>query len=170
MDSDFDYIMSIENDEEIAIEKDPVKAAEKPMQVTWSCLSPPYAEKDIMGKGYGEVWQGKRTETLYVSQVIRRFLVDEDGAVESILMHCLKPKTGSGITLEDTSKHLLPDELQFELSNIIAGPFEGSFQMAQSVLMFHVTVWRTAKPFPNLHQDEEGRNVHLRVKNFIFSS
>ena len=124
MDSDFDDIMSIENEEEIAIEEDPVKAAEKQMQVTWSSLSPPYAEKDIMGKWYGVVWQGKRTETLYVSQVVRRFLVDEDGAVESILMRCLKPKTGSGITLEDTPKHLPPDEFQFKLSNIIAGPFE----------------------------------------------
>ena len=92
MDSDFDDIMSIENDEEIAIEEDPVKAAEKQMQVTWS--SPPYAGKDIMGKWYGVVWQGKRYETLYVSQVVRRFLVEEDGAVESILMHCLSPRQG----------------------------------------------------------------------------
>ena len=39
-------------------------------------------------------------------------------------MQSLKPKLGSGITLEDTPKHLPADEFQFRLSNIIAGSLE----------------------------------------------
>jgi hypothetical protein len=49
-------------------------------------------------KAKQKVWQGKRTETLSVARVLKRFLVDEDGPVDSILMYSLKPKSGSGIT------------------------------------------------------------------------
>ena len=108
----------------LPIEVDPTKAAELEMKSAWLSLSPPIAEKDIIGKRYGVVWQGKRTETLYVAKVIKRFLVDENGPVETLLMQSLKPKLGSGITLEDIPKYLPVDEFQFRLSDIIAGPLE----------------------------------------------
>jgi len=55
-----------------------------------------------LGNWYAVVWQGKRTEILYIAQATKRFLVDKDGDVDSILMRCLKPKIGSGTTLEHT--------------------------------------------------------------------
>ena len=103
---------------------DPISAAKKKMKETWHSLSPPKPEEEIVGNWYGVVWQGKRGEVLYIAQVVRRFLVDKDGPIDSILMRCLKPKIGSGITLEDTPKHLPPDESHFQLSNVIAGPMK----------------------------------------------
>ena len=113
-----------DSDDILPIEVDPTKAAELEMKCASLSLSPPIAEKDIIGKWYGVVWQGKRTETLYVAKVIKRFLVDENEPVETLLMQSLKPKLGYGITLEDTPKHLPADEFQFRLSDIIAGPLE----------------------------------------------
>ena len=52
--------------------------------------------------------------------------MDENGPVDSVIMRCLKPKVGSGIILEDTPSHLLPDESHFPLCNVIAGPLEVS--------------------------------------------
>ena len=59
-----------------------------------------------------------------MAKVIRRFLVDQHGPVESILMRCLKPKAGAGTLLEDTPSHLPPDESYFALKDIVAGPLE----------------------------------------------
>jgi len=91
------------------------------MKLTWSSISLPNAEESIVGNWYAVVWQGKRTEILYIAQATKRFLVDKDGDVDSILMRCLKPKIGSGTTLKGTPKHLPPDEFHFKLTNIIAG-------------------------------------------------
>ena len=63
-----------------------------------------------------------RSERLYIAKVVSRFLVDENGPVESLIMRCLKPKVGSGTILEDIPPHLPPDEGFFKLADIIAGP------------------------------------------------
>ena len=44
---------------------------------------------------------------------MNRFLVDEDGYIDTLCMRCLKPKVGSGTILEDTPTHLPPDEHLF---------------------------------------------------------
>ena len=66
----------------------------------------------------------RRTSLVNGMGGVAGFLVDKDGPVDTILMQSLKSKLGSGVTLEDTPKHLPADEFQFRLSNIIAGPLE----------------------------------------------
>ncbi|KAG1653515.1 hypothetical protein GQR58_025525 [Nymphon striatum] len=60
---------------------------------------------------------------LFVGKVLRRFLDDENGPTESLEMKCLKPKVGSGTTLEDTPTQL-PDISLVSLAVVIAGPLE----------------------------------------------
>ena len=47
---------------------------------------------------------------LFIAKLLKRFLKDEDGPAEEFFMRCLKPKLDTGTTLEDTPKHLPPDE------------------------------------------------------------
>ena len=77
-------------------------------------------------------YSGKRTESIYVAKLLQRFLTDEDGHVDTLLMKCLKPNIGSGTVLEDTPAHLPPDEPYFNLSDVIAGPL-GVIPMRRSV-------------------------------------
>lgn len=109
----------MDDDFESDAEEDPAKI----LKSTWISRSPPVSEYDIIGKWYGCIYGDKKTQ-LYVAKVEKRFLIDEGGPVESILMRCLMPKTGSGITLQDTPTHLPPDISQFPLENIIFGPLE----------------------------------------------
>ena len=53
--------------------------------------------------------------------MLKIFLKDEDGAVDSIPLHCLKPKVGNSTVLEDTPDHL-PDISIFPVHDVIAGP------------------------------------------------
>ena len=46
---------------------------------------------------------------------------DNEGQKDSLQMKCLKPKDGSGITLENTLTHL-PDNSLVSLADVIAGP------------------------------------------------
>ena len=46
---------------------------------------------------------------------------DNEGQTDSLQMKCLKPKDGSGITLENTLTHL-PDNSLVSLADVIAGP------------------------------------------------
>ena len=119
---------SEENDSEDVTddESDEVFTAINKLKETWKSLSPPINETDIIGKWYGLSWTTKRSNTLFVGKLVRRFLVDENGPVDSVIMRCLKPKVGSGIILEDTPSHLPPDESRFPLCNVIAGHLEVS--------------------------------------------
>ena len=105
------------------LESDDEEDAETILKSTWISLSPPVSEDDLIGKWYGCIYGDKKPQ-LYVAKVEKRFLLDEGGPVETILMRCLMPKTGSGITLQDTPKHLPPDITQFPLENIIFGLLE----------------------------------------------
>ena len=69
---------------------------------------PPTEESTIIGRWYTRIYEMKRNRKLYIGRLLRRFLLEEDGKVESIEMRCLKPKVGSGTVLEDTPHHL-PD-------------------------------------------------------------
>ena len=53
-----------------------------------------------------------------------RFLEDSDGKVGKVLMTCLKPKVGLGTIVEDTPKHLPPDEDMFDSWDVIYGPLQ----------------------------------------------
>ena len=64
----------------------------------------------------------EKQEVIHQS-VIETFLLEEDGKVESVEMHCLKPKVGRGTVLEDTLDHL-PDIGIFKIYKIIAGPLK----------------------------------------------
>lgn len=66
----------------------------------------------------------KEIQSVYVGKVVKRFLVDENGPVESVLVRCLKPKSGSSTILGDTPSHLLADESLFTWQDFVAGPLE----------------------------------------------
>jgi len=117
------YSMDDEENDDSDLETDEEENTNTILKSTWISLSPPVMEECIVGKWYGCICGEKKTQ-LYVAKVEKRFLVDEDGPVDTISMRCLKPKTGSGITLTDTPKHLPPDISQFPLHNIIFGPLE----------------------------------------------
>lgn len=94
------------------------------MKSTWKRLSPPNTEASLIGKWFGVCYKGKKSETLYISKFVFRFLYDMDGDVTNVVMRSLKPKFGSGTVLEDTPSHLPPDESTFELTDVICGPLE----------------------------------------------
>ena len=50
--------------------------------------------------------------------------MDEGRQVDKVLLTCLKPKIGPGNILEETPKHLPPDQDMFNLSDVIYGPIE----------------------------------------------
>ena len=91
---------------------------------TWKFLSPPSKEEDIIEKWFAVIYAKKHTQHLFVAKANRRFLVDEGGQVDKVLLTCLKPKIGPGNILEETPKHLPPDQDMFNLSDVIYGPIE----------------------------------------------
>ena len=95
----------------------------KILQRTWDSLSPPNKEEGLIGKWYGVAFETKRSSMLLIGKILRRFLKDEEGPVESLEIRCLKYKIGSSTILEDTPAHC-PDISLFSLENIIYGPLE----------------------------------------------
>ena len=92
---------------------------------TWEFLSPPSKEEDIIEeKWFAVIYAKKRTQHLFVAKANHRFLVDEGGQVDTVLLTCLKPKIGSGNILEETPKHLPHDQDMFNLSDVIYGSIE----------------------------------------------
>ena len=89
------------------------------LQATWNFVKPCTAEDGIKGKWFCIVYGTK--QSLLVRKLLKRFLEDENGPVESLKIRCLKPKTGSGtVVLEDTHESL-PD---IGLFYVISGPLE----------------------------------------------
>ena len=82
-------------------------------------LKPP----EIEGKWFGVVYGTKRSLLLLVGKVLKRFLEDENGPVDSLEIRCLKPKIGSGTIVENTPESL-PDIGLFDLHDVIMGPLE----------------------------------------------
>jgi len=121
LDSDFnsedDYDDCSINEEEQQDEVDIMKR-------TWKYLSPPNKEEDLIGKWFTVCLKGKKSESLFISKFVSRFLIDEDGPVECLIMHSLKTKIGPGTILEDNPAHLPPDESRFDLCDVIAGPID----------------------------------------------
>ena len=65
----------------------------------------------------------KCASQLLVCKIIKCFLVDENGSVDSLKVCCLIPKVGSVTLLDDTPSHLL-DICLFNLANVIYSPLE----------------------------------------------
>ena len=55
--------------------------------------------------------------------MLKPFLENENGPVQSLKIRCLKPKTGSGTVVEDTPESL-PDISTLDLHDVIMGPLE----------------------------------------------
>ena len=91
------------------------------LKKTWESLSPPNKEEDLEGKWYGVIYESKRRSMLFVGKILRRFLHDEEGPVDSLEIRCMKSKIGSGTILEDTPAHC-PDVSFFQLTDVIYGP------------------------------------------------
>ena len=95
------------------------------MQKTEAWLNLPTKEGDLVNRWFALVYAGKRKKkTLFIAKLLNRFLEDADGPADEFLMRCLKPKVDSGDILEDTPKHLVPDDGRFKLWQFIAGPLE----------------------------------------------
>ena len=90
---------------------------------TWETLSPPMPEEDVLRKWYTVIYAAKRARHIYVGKILKRFLLEENGDVDCLEVHCLKPKVGSGTLLEDTPTHL-PDVSLFKLADVVYGPLE----------------------------------------------
>ena len=56
----------------------------KVLIATWKSLSALVAKESVLGKWYVVVHSTKRTGQLFVSKIIKRFLVDENGAVDCL--------------------------------------------------------------------------------------
>ena len=95
----------------------------KILQNTWDSLNPPNNEEDLVGKWYGVAFKTKRCHMLFIGKILKRFLKDEEGPVETLEIRCLKNKIGSGTILEDTPAHC-PDISLFGLENVIYGPLD----------------------------------------------
>ena len=76
-DLDSDLKMEDQNDQ-------PSVEPRKILQRTWDSLSPPNKEEDLIGKWYGVAFETKRSSMLFIGKILRRFLKDEEGPVESL--------------------------------------------------------------------------------------
>ena len=72
--------------------------------------------------------------SLYVAKILRRFLIDAKGPVNSILMRYIKPIAVSETRLKATPEHLPPTDAHFKLEDIIAGPLKVILVDRSSVL------------------------------------
>ena len=125
-DSDSDVEEQISADSDVSDDDDSgsnqiVDKAIINLQKTWASLSPPAKECDLIGQWYAAIWSTKKTQTLFVGQLLKRFLVDKSGPVDIIEMKCLKPKMGPGQFLEEPNQ---PDISNFQLADIIQGPLQ----------------------------------------------
>ena len=116
-DCESDSLEEISSDEEIQ------NAATEKLQRTWSSLNPPVQEREVVGKWYAGIYEGKKGKKLCIGRLARRFLEDKDGEVDGIEMRCLKPKVGLGTVMEDTPDHL-PDIGIFKMYDITDGPLD----------------------------------------------
>ena len=84
------------------------EAAVSQLQRVWGSLDSLTLEEEILGKWYTVVYAGKKSMSLYVAKILRRFLIDTKGPVDSILMRYSKPIAGSETRLKATAENLPP--------------------------------------------------------------
>jgi len=126
--NDFEYaseddMPQSENEENEVPAADDDLGPEQVLRKTWGTINPPVSQEAILGKWYAVTYETKRTSRLFIGKIVKRFLTDKDGSVESLEIRCLKPKVGYQTTIEDTPEHL-PDISVFNLTDVIYGPLE----------------------------------------------
>ena len=62
-------------------------------------FKPPHSEEDIVGKWYGAIYKSGLKKMVYVGKFLRRFLADPEGPVESLEIHCTKPRWDTRLSL-----------------------------------------------------------------------
>ena len=77
----------------------------KVLIATLKSSSPPVAKESVLGKWYAVVYSMKRTGQLLVCKIIKRFLVDENGAVDCLNVLCLKRKVEPSTLLDILHVH-----------------------------------------------------------------
>ena len=120
---DSDCVMETSDDEDKSGESQNEAAVSQLKKVRGS-LDSSTPEEEILGKWYAVVYAGKESMSLYVAKILRRFLIDENGPVDSILTRYLKPIAESETRLQATPEHLPPTDAHFELEDTIVGPLE----------------------------------------------
>ena len=90
----------------------------------WKSISFPVPEDQLKGKWYAVVYRNEKNnkKTLYIAKILGRFLLDEGGEIDKVMMKCLIPKTGSGDILCDTPSHREEEWDFFKMKQFIAGP------------------------------------------------
>ena len=82
--------------------------------------------------------------SLSVAKILRRYLIDASGSVDSILVRCLKPMAGSETRLQATPEHLPPTDAHFKPEDIIAGPLE-RIPVGRSSVLYEVPEYNDLK-------------------------
>ena len=120
------------------------EAAVSQLKKVWESLDSSTPEEEILGKWYAVVYAGKKSTSLYVAKILRRFLIDANGPVDSILTRYLKPIAGFETRLQATPEHLPPTDAHFKLKDIIAGPLE-VIPVGRSSMLYEVPEYNELK-------------------------
>ena len=142
---DSDGFMETSDDEDKSGESQN-EAAVSQLKKVWGSLDSLTTEEEILGKWYAVVYAGKKSMSLFVAKILRRFLIDANSPVESILMRYLKPIAGSETRLQARSEHLPPTDAHVKLEDIIAGPLE-VIPVGRSSMLYEVPEYNELKNF-----------------------
>ena len=92
---------------------------------TWKAISPPVKEEDKVGNWFATVYKTKKETVLYVGKVLKRFLIDKDGSVQSLELDCLANAYRKDAKALHEPQNNERDVENFAVENIIAGPLNG---------------------------------------------
>ena len=108
--------------EEIEVEESDLNKPRRILQSTWDSISPLTAEEDLIVVRCD--FPVKKEQHVFIGKILRHFMIDKEGPVESLDIRCLMNK-GSGTILDDTPAHC-PDIYTFDLEDVIYGPCRGN--------------------------------------------
>ena len=140
---DLDGVMETSDDEDKSGESQN-EAAVSQLKKVWGSLDSSTPEEEILGKWYAVVYAGKKSMSLHVAKILRRFLIDANGPVDSILLRYLKPIAGSETELQAILKHLPPTDAHFKLEDITAGLLE-VIPVGRSSMLYEVPEYSELK-------------------------
>ena len=91
----------------------------------WNELNLPTPESDIVGKWYAACWKSTKTkkEGVFIGKVKKRFLDEAEGRAISLELDFLKPRVGSGTTLDEYPPGTW-DLTICPITDVIGGPLE----------------------------------------------
>ena len=91
----------------------------------WKSISPPVDESSIKGKWFAAIYKNGSKTSVYVGRALRRFLVDEGGAVSHLELDCLKPRIGNDNIL-DAYPQGQEDKYLYPIADVLGGPLNVS--------------------------------------------